>query len=54
MVCPKCGWDGRTRPDHYVDENGDKSELGSYCPTRWTPDKNGIIQGESNHNMAFY
>ena len=43
--CPKCGWEGSTRPNHYVDQDGMKAELGSYCPNRFIPNKNGVIEG---------
>ena len=43
--CPMCGWVGNTRPEHYVDSVGLPAELGSYCPKRFIPDKNGRIRG---------
>ena len=43
--CPKCHWEGNTRPDHYVDSLGNHVELGIYCPNRFIPDKNGVIEG---------
>ena len=43
--CPRCKWEGETRPFHYVDEDGKKAELGIYCPTRFIPDKNGCVEG---------
>jgi len=43
--CPKCHWRGNTRPDHYVDEDGNYDVEGIYCPLRFIPDKNGVIEG---------
>ncbi len=43
--CPRCHWKGETRPFHYVDKNGDRCEEGIYCPTRFIPDKNGVVVG---------
>ncbi len=43
--CPKCGWKGETRPYHYVDSLGNHVEMGIYCPERFIPDKNGVVEG---------